>query len=56
MQYLYSSGDEYHFMNEETYEQIALQKDFLGDTAISLLKEEMNIDVLMNEDGKASGG
>lgn len=53
MQYLYSAGDEYHFMNEETYEQIALQKDFLGETTISLLKEEMNIDVLMSEEGKA---
>jgi elongation factor P len=31
MQYLYSMGDEYYFMNMETYEQISLTKDHLGD-------------------------
>ena len=31
MQYLYNSGDEYYVMDNETYEQIALTKDQLGD-------------------------
>ena len=31
MQYLYSMSDEYYFMNMETYEQISLTKDHLGD-------------------------
>ena len=31
MQYLYSMNDEYFFMNMETYEQISLTKDHLGD-------------------------
>ena len=31
MQYLYSMNDEYYFMNMETYEQISLTKDHLGD-------------------------
>lgn len=31
MQYLYSMSDEYYFMNMETYEQISLTKDLLGD-------------------------
>ncbi len=51
MQFLYSSGDEYHFMNTETYDQISLTKEFLGDSVV-FLKEEMYIDVLMH-DGKA---
>lgn len=33
MQYLYSDGDSYHFMNTENYEQIHLHKDVVGDRA-----------------------
>ena len=32
MEYLYQSGDEFHFMNSETYEQIALSRETLGDS------------------------
>src|ERR1044072_8479755 len=31
MEYLYSDGDQHHFMNTETYEQIALNDEQLGD-------------------------
>ena len=31
MEFLYSAGDEYHFMNNETYEQIVLTAETLGD-------------------------
>ena len=31
MEYLYSDGDMHHFMNTETYDQIALDADTLGD-------------------------
>ncbi|HVP36595.1 MAG TPA: hypothetical protein VMT04_06315, partial [Terriglobales bacterium] len=31
MQYLYSSGDEFHFMDSKTYEQIVLNEEHLGD-------------------------
>ena len=44
MQYLYGSGDTYNFMNMETYEQIDLTKDQLGEDA-KFLKEGLNIDV-----------
>ncbi|RKY89182.1 elongation factor P [candidate division KSB1 bacterium] len=30
MEYLYSTGDEYYFMNTRTYEQIPLTEDLLG--------------------------
>lgn len=36
MEYLYQTGDEFHFMNAETYEQIALSKETLGDSVLYL--------------------
>jgi len=33
MDYLYSDGSHHHFMNNETYEQVALTEDELGDAA-----------------------
>lgn len=44
MQYLYGNGDMYNFMNMETYEQIDLSKDQLGDDA-KYLKEGLEVDV-----------
>ena len=38
MQYLYSDGDMYHFMNTENYDQIALNSDKVGD-ALKFVKE-----------------
>ena len=38
MQYLYSDGDLFHFMDVETYEQIALNEDAIGD-ALKFVKE-----------------
>lgn len=37
-QYLYSDGDFYVFMNTETFEQINLTKDNVGDALNSLKK------------------
>ena len=33
MEYLYSDGSHHHFMNTETYEQVALTEEELGDAA-----------------------
>lgn len=33
MQYLYNDGDNYYFMNMETYDQIPVSVDFIGDNA-----------------------
>ena len=38
MQYLYADGDQYNFMNTETYDQISLTKDIVGD-AMKFVKE-----------------
>lgn len=44
MQFLYASGDSYNFMNMETYEQIEIDKNQIGDDSI-YLKEGLNVDV-----------
>ncbi|MEG2322157.1 MAG: elongation factor P [Bacilli bacterium] len=44
MQFLYATGDTYNFMNTETYEQIELSKNQLGDNA-NYLKEGLNVDI-----------
>src|SRR5690349_14809338 len=37
MEYLYSDGDDYYFMNTENYEQINLNRDILGDSVDYLI-------------------
>ena len=39
MQYLYSDGDSYYFMNTATYEQVHLHKDVVGDRASYLVPD-----------------
>ncbi len=41
MQYLYSDGDLYNFMDTETYDQIALNGDTVGDTLKFVKENEM---------------
>lgn len=41
MQYLYSDGDLYNFMNMETYDQIALNKETIGDALMFVKENEM---------------
>jgi len=45
VQYLYSDGDLFHFMDSESYEQSMLNREQLGD-ALNYLKEGMSMDVL----------
>ncbi len=45
MQYLYESDGVYTFMDSETYEQISLTKDDLGD-AVNYLIENISVDVV----------
>ena len=44
MQFLYASGDSYTFMNMETYEQMELTKDQIGED-INYLKDGLNVDL-----------
>ena len=41
MEYLYNDGGDYHFMNTESYEQIHLTKDILGDSTDYLVPNMM---------------
>ena len=45
-QFLYAEGDEFHFMNTESYEQISLNKNILD--APGLLKEGTSVMVQVN--------
>ena len=44
MQYLYSDDGLYHLMDEETFEQVAVNEDMLGD-GVKFLKEGMSLNV-----------
>jgi elongation factor P len=48
MQMLYNDADGYHFMDSETYENITLQKDVIGDPA-DFLKDGMRIAVQFHD-------
>jgi elongation factor P len=48
MQYLYNDGGQYHFMDTQTYDQVALSDSALGD-ALKYLKENTEITVLTYE-------
>jgi elongation factor P len=46
MQYLYKEGDHYHFMDNQTFEQIIISEEALGD-AKNFLIENLNVEVLL---------
>ena len=48
MQYLYSDGDMFHFMNVETYDQIALSTEQIGD-ALKFVKENDMVKMLSHQ-------
>ena len=47
--YLYGDGDLYHFMDSETYDQVALPEDLVGD-ALPFLKEGNPVHLLRYQD------
>jgi elongation factor P len=49
IQFLYADGNQYNFMDPETYEQFAVSADVLGDT-VNYIRENDTIDVLMFND------
>jgi elongation factor P len=51
MEYLYDDGESYHFMNTETFDQIHLSGDLLGD-AVNYLIPQFKVTVVFYE-GKA---
>jgi elongation factor P len=49
MQYLYKEGDHYHFMDNQTFEQIIISEEALGD-AKNYLTENVNAEILLFRD------
>jgi elongation factor P len=49
MQYLYNDGELFYFMDQDTYEQIPLNKEQLGD-ALKYVKENMMVKILSYKD------
>jgi elongation factor P len=45
MQYLYLDGDEFHFMNIDTYDQFMMEKQQVGNSA-NFLYENLEVDML----------
>ncbi|WP_187646946.1 elongation factor P [Nitrosophilus labii] len=52
MQYLYDDGENMHFMDTTSYEQIALTHEQVGDENIKYMKDGMNVKILFHN-GKA---
>jgi elongation factor P len=50
MEFLYASGDDYHFMNTDTYEQVTLTSDILGD-ATHFLTANLRVQIEFHEGG-----
>lgn len=48
MQYLYASGEDHHFMDNETYDQISLPADQL-EWELKFMKEGMNVKIVSYE-------
>lgn len=54
MQYLYSNDDMFTFMDNETYNQIDISRDFLGD-ALNYLLEQMEVEVVFYDENTPVG-
>jgi len=52
-QYLYQDGDGFHFMNMESYDQVTLQPDIIGDQAV-YLQPEMEVTISLHEGAPVS--
>ncbi len=48
-QYLYADGDSHTFMDTETFDQISLTGEFIGDDQIPFLRENMNVIIEFHE-------
>ncbi|HAP67295.1 MAG TPA: elongation factor P [Nitrospinae bacterium] len=47
MQFLYKSGDDYYFMDTETYEQVAISEEQLGESK-NFLQENITVSVMFH--------
>jgi len=50
-QYLYNDGESYHFMNQETFDQIPLQKEMIS--APDFLKESQEVEITYHAESES---
>jgi elongation factor P len=56
MQFLYREGDMFHFMDTQTYEQVGLAAEVLGDSQLYLIPETtISIDFHDRDDSRSQG-
>lgn len=53
-QFLYADGDAYTFMDTETFEQVTLNADLIGEDQIPFLQESMMVTIESHEDSPIS--
>lgn len=49
-QYLFNDGETYTFMNQETYEQVALTPDIIGENNVPFLQDGMVVEIEFHEE------
>jgi elongation factor P len=49
-QYLYSDGDTFTFMDTETYEQVTVGVELIGEDQVAMLQENMNVTIEFHEE------
>ncbi len=49
LQFQYADGDDYHFMDPETYDQVGMSKAQLGDS-VNFIREGDTVDILMHNE------
>ncbi|MBF0490562.1 MAG: elongation factor P [Candidatus Omnitrophica bacterium] len=49
MQYTYASGDDYHFMDQTSFEDTVISKDMIGD-GIRFLQDNMEVETILYKD------
>ncbi|MGE4221122.1 MAG: elongation factor P [Alphaproteobacteria bacterium] len=53
-QFLFSDGESYTFMDTQTYEQVALNGDLIGEDAVAFLQDGMQVTIEFYEDSPIS--
>ena len=49
-QFLFADGEDYTFMDNETYDQVTVHEDFIGEDAVRFLQEGMTVEIEFYEE------
>ncbi|MFA5087471.1 MAG: elongation factor P [Candidatus Omnitrophota bacterium] len=48
MQFLYHSGDSYHFMDQQTYEETVISREQMGENVVAFLQDNLQVTMICN--------